>query len=249
MALYTLSELLQIIKDDTGLNDIPLPDQLSDNSLLERLRQSALKEFSTRYPWFKKVTFGDEWLSPDEKETRNTRTGIIYVIPKHILEGTQLLGIARIDPISTASGNDSYFPSVASYSPDQVIMTIADVQLASSIGAQMSKSMTWEMIYPNKIKLYNGWMAGKYEAELMLLHDDSLSTIPPTAMTNFRELATLDLQEYIYNPHKRIQSLEVGVGTIELKIDEWQDAGSRKRDLLKEWDQTASLDIDYIEYF
>lgn len=249
MALYTLSELLQIIKDDTGLNDIPLPESINDNALVERLRQSALKEFSLRYPRFLKVRFGDEWLSPDENATKNTRTGITYLIPKHILEGTTLLGISRVDPISTAAGNDSYFPSVASYSPDQVIMTIADVQLASTIGAQMSKSMTWELVFPNKIILYNGWMAGKYEAELMLLHDDSLSTIPPTAMTHFRQLATLDLQEYIYNKYKRIQSLDLGVGSIELKIDDWQDAGSRKRDLLQEWDQTASLDIDYIEYW
>ena len=249
MALYTLSELLQIIKDDTGLNDIPLPRQLNDNALLERMRQSALKEFSVRYPWFHKVRFGDEWISPDENETKNTRTGIVYVIPKHILAGTQLLGISRVVPISTAAGNDSYFPSVASYSPDQVIMTIADVQLASIIGAQMSKAMTWDLILPNKIKLYDGWMAGKYEAELMLLHDDSLSTIPPTAMTQFRELATLDIQEYIYNKYKRIQNLEVGIGSIELKIDDWQDAGTQKKDLLKEWDQTANLDIDYIEYF
>ena len=249
MALYTLSELLQVIKDDTGLNDIPLPEEINDNSLLERLRQSALKEFSVRYPWFKKVVFGDEWLSPDETQTRNTRTGITYIIPKYVYDGSMILGIARVNPMSTAAGNDSYFPSVASYSPDQVIMTIADVQLASTIGAQMSKSMTWEFRMPNQVVLYNGWMAGNYEAELMLLHDDSLSTIPPTAMTNFRELATLDLQEYIYNKYKRIQSIDAGVGTIELKIDEWQDAGSRKRDLLKEWDQTASLDIDYIEYF
>lgn len=249
MAFYTLSELLQIIKDDTGLNDIPLPKEIDDNSLIERLHQSALKEFSTRYPRFEKVRFGDEWLSPNVEDTKNTRTGITYIIPKYVLEGTMLLGIARVDPISTAAGNDSYFPSVASYSPDQVIMTIADVQLASTIGAQMSKSITWDVIFPNKFILYNGWLAGKYQAELMLMHDDSLATIPPTAMTNFRELATLDLQEYIYNKYKRIQSLDVGIGSIELKIDEWQDAGSRKRDLLKEWDQTGNLDIDYMEFF
>lgn len=249
MALYTLSELLQVIKDDIGLNDIPLPEEINDNHLVNRMYQSALKEFSQRYPRFEKVKFGDEWISEKVEENRNTRTGITYIIPSYVYDGTMILGIARIDPITTASGNDSYFPSVASYSPDQVIMTIADVQLAATIGQQMSKAMTWEFKAPNRMILYNGWLAGHYEAELMLMHDPSLSTIPATAMTNFRELATYDLQEYIYNKYKRIQSLDVGIGSIELKIDEWQDAGSRKRDLLKEWDERSSLDIDYIEYF
>lgn len=128
-------------------------------------------------------------------------------------------------------------------------MTIADVQLASTIDAADVQKYDMGIEIPNKIILYNGWLAGSYQAELMLMHDDSLATIPPTAMTNFRELATLDLQEYIYNKYKRIQSLDVGIGSIELKIDEWQDAGSRKRDLLKEWDQTGNLDIDYMEFF
>jgi hypothetical protein len=55
--------------------------------------------------------------------------------------------------------------------------------------------------------------------------------------------------EYLYQKLKRIQNLDLGVGSIELKIDDWADAASNKRELLKEMDETCALDMQHIYYW
>lgn len=249
MALYNLTELMNLIIDDIGMTDVPIIEKIGTDHLLERLRQSALKEFSQRCPYKKKWRFNDNEIVGGAANAKNTTQGIDYEIPKSEYYGTQLLGVTRVDPIASTGFNDIYVPSIYSYDAVSMLGSIADIKLASSMGASMSKAMTWEFILPNRIRLYNGWLAGSYEAELMLCHDDSLATIPPTAFTNFRELATLDLKAYIYNQYKRLQDLDVGIGSINLKIDDFADAYQQMRDLLKDWDDNSSLDLDYMQYF
>jgi hypothetical protein len=68
-------------------------------------------------------------------------------------------------------------------------------------------------------------------------------------MTHLRQLAVLDIEEYLYNKMKRITDLDTGVGTINLRIDNWESAAQEKRDLLREWDESASLDLDTLNYW
>lgn len=114
---------------------------------------------------------------------------------------------------------------------------------------QMTHSLTWDFKQPNILILYNGWSGGDYEIELAMDHDPSLSTIPPSAMSTFIELCQYDLEEYFYQKLKRVQNLDLGIGSIELKIDDWADAANKKRDLLKELDETCNLDYEHIMYF
>ena len=122
--------------------------------------------------------------------------------------------------------------------------------MAAGVASALAKAPTHEFIKPNKIKVYNGWAGGIYEVELLLAHDPSLATIPDGAMIDLKELATLDLEEYLYNKLKRKEGLEVGVGSIQLHIDDWSGAANEKRDLLKQWrDEGANFDFDHIRYY
>ena len=76
-----------------------------------------------------------------------------------------------------------------------------------------------------------------------------MSTVPPTAMSTLRELATYDLGQYIYNTLKRKNNIDTGVGNITLNIDEFSDYGNKKKDLLDRLTEDANLDFDEIEYF
>ena len=68
-------------------------------------------------------------------------------------------------------------------------------------------------------------------------------------MTNLRELAALDLKWYLFKKLNRMTELDTGVGQISLKIDSWESAESEFRDLLRQWDESGSLDTDRINYF
>lgn len=251
MALYTLSEMVQVILEDIGIADLPIIETVGMNNIVKRIENSALKEFSQRYPYIKHFKMTDENLLHKNKDDvfYSTTLGIDYIIPKEEYEGHTLLGISHINVNAVSGYNDSYVPYTYSFAPDQMMTMMPDIQMTADLGRMMAKSMTWEFTKPNKIRLYNGWLSGSYDVLLMLTHDTSLSTIPDTAMTHFRKLATYDVEWYLYNRFKRLQNLDVGIGNFELKIDDWADAQDKFRQYLDDIDEDGNLDIDYITFF
>lgn len=251
MALYTLSEMVKVILEDIGIADLPIIETVGMDNIVKRLENSALKEFSVRYPYNKHFEMTDKDLlhkNQDISFYSNTK-GIDYIVPREEYEGHQLLGIAHINVNAVSGFNDSYIPYTYSFAPDQMMTMMSDIQMTADLGRMMAKSMTWEFTKPNKIRLYNGWLSGKYDVILMLTHDASLSTIPDTAMTHFRKLATYDIEWYLYNRFKRLQNLDVGIGSFELKIDDWADAQDKFRQYLDDIDEDGNLDTDYITFF
>lgn len=251
MALYTLSEMVQVILEDIGISDLPIVETVGMDNIVKRLENSAMKEFSVRYPYIKHFEMTDKDLLHKNRDDvfYSTTKGIDYVVPKDEYEGHQLLGISYISVNAVSGFNDSYIPYTYSFAPDQMMTMMADIQMTADLGRMMAKSMTWEFTKPNRIRLYNGWLSGTYDVHLMLTHDSSLSTIPDTAMTHFRKLATYDIEWYLYNRFKRLQNLDVGIGSFELKIDDWADAQDKFRQYLDDIDEDVNLDIDYITHF
>ena len=248
MSFYTLPELVNVIIDDIGMNDVPIIDRIGTNKLLDRIRSSSLKEFSQRYPHIVNWKFDDRYMISPYSNS-DIRRGIKYRIPKDIYRGTSIIGVSHVDPIATNGYNDFYYPSAAYYDAASIITSIADVQMAAAATTAMTRQMTWEFNPPDIITLYDGSISAYYEAKIKLLHDDSLSTIPPTAFTHFRQLATLDIQWYIYNQYKRLDNLNTGNGEINLKMDEFSGAKDAFYQLLNEWDESANLDLDYLIAF
>ena len=81
-------------------------------------------------------------------------------------------------------------------------------------------------------------------------HDLSLSTIDDGAFLDLKELATLDMKAYLYNKLKRKDSLDVGIGQIQLHIDDWSSAENDKKELLRQWrEDGANMDFDHIRYW
>lgn len=243
--LYNYSEFLTQIKEDIGIKDVPLP--VDDAALTKRFITSALREFSVRYPRLEEII-----ITQDEAVDLSTRTSygaVTYIIPEKYYRGSQILTVLSIDSTGYSAAENFYNPTLFLGSADLMLESIADIKLASSLGSMMGHAPTFRFDPPNRLIIYNGWTGGSFRVEVGMLHDPSLSTIPPGAMTHLRQLAVLDIEEYLYNKMKRIQSLDTGVGNIELRIDNWENAGQEKRDLLKEWDEDASLDLDTINWF
>ncbi len=244
--LYNISEFLTLIKQDIGITDISLP--VNDEELAKRLQLSALREFSVRYPRIEEVTIGPKNCT--SKENMNINGSATYTIPEEYYKGSQILSVIGLDQSPRiADGAAVYYPSFTMGSADVMLSTIADIKAAAQMGQMMSHSPTFRFFAPNKLVVYNGWYGGTYLVELGLLHDINLSTIPDTAMTHFRQLAVLDIEAFLFNKLKRKDNLDVGIGNINLRLDSWENAANEMRDLLKEWDESANLDIDAINYW
>lgn len=247
MALYNISEFMTLLKEDIGVKNIPLP--VDDNQLLQRFGNSALKEFSVRYPRIEHITVDDtNKIAPNEYD-RNMR--VMYKIPTRSFgDDAKIISVFHFDVLRPLGFSDFYVPQGMWASPDSVLTGIADIKMAAAVASSMAKAPTFEFRDPDTLIVYNGWSGGVYQADIGLTHDISLSTIPSGAFTSLRKLAVLDLEEYLYNKLKRLDNLDVGIGNIQLKIDSWEQAADKKADLLNDWDQNgANLDVDGLFYY
>ena len=246
MGLYNLSEFITTVKEDIGIKDLPLP--VNDQELIDRFNRSALTDFSVIYPRVEICRVGENDMTERAKESMHTFYE--YRIPKWVYDGSVILSVSNFDVCRPNGYSDFFIPSANWSTPDAVIAAMADIRMAAGVASNLAKAPTWTFRKPDVIQVYNGWAGGVYEVELLLKHDLSLSTIDDGAFMDLRELTTLDLKAYLYNKLKRLDTLEVGVGSIQLRIDDWSNAESERRDLLKQWrEEGANLDFDHIRYY
>ena len=246
MGLYNLSEFITTVKEDIGIKDIPLP--VDDKALIDRFKRSALADFSVIYPRVAKCYVSDEDLTEASKNSNHMFYE--YRIPKWVYDGTDILEVSNFDVARPNGFSDFYIPNTGFSTPDAIIAAMADMRLAAGLSSSMAKAPTYEFTKPNLLRVYNGWAGGMYEVELLLRHDLSLQTIPDGAFMDLRDLTVLDMKAYLYNQLKRKDQLDVGVGTIQLRVDDWSNAESDKRELLRNWrEEGANLDFDHVRYF
>ena len=246
MGLYNLSEFITTIKEDIGIKDLPLP--VDDQEIIDRFDRSVLNDFSQIYPRVETFRIGEENLTKRAKDSMNRYYE--YRIPKYVYEGSTILSISNFDVARPNGYSDFFIPNANWSTPDAIIAAMADVRMAAGTASSLAKAPTWEFRKPDIIKVYNGWAGGIYEVEMLMKHDISLSTIEDGAFMDLRELAALDLKAFHYNKLKRRDGLEVGIGSIQLHIDDWSNAESDKRGLLKQWrEEGANMDFDHVRYY
>lgn len=247
MSLYNPSTFLQVVKEDMNVRDIVLP--VTDQQLYQRFIKSSLAEFSQLSPYVQTIRLSDANMT--SKFGTNTYDGIQYryEIPSSTYEGLTLLGVSRMDVCHPNGYSDSYVPNGLYMDPIDAITMLSSVSAAATTAQTMGRAPTRHFTKPNILEVWNAWMGGEYEVDICCTHDPSLTTISETSFTNLRELATYDLEAYLYGLLKRKDQLEVGVGSVNLRIDEWSGAYDKFRDLLKEWGQDANLDYDSINWY
>jgi len=245
--MYTPSTFLSLLKEDLGLRDLPVP--VNDEDLLDRIAKSSLKEFSIRSPHVESIILTD--TDRIQKVDGSSMGYMEYKIPRHVYEGTFIVSVLNVDVARPAGYNDYYAPQFGGYGdPSAVLMAASDLKMAAAVAQQMARAMTIKFKKPDRLCIYNGWCSGNYQVEIAIGHSINLSTIENDEFSALRELALYDLQWYLYDKLKRIDNLDTGTGSIDLKISEWSDGNQKFKDLLKYWDdEGANLDLDSMTYF
>jgi hypothetical protein len=144
---------------------------------------------------------------------------------------------ARNKLIGNGYVNPSFDDSIDTY--NSLMLTQANANLVSVA----APPITFKFEAPNLLHLYNiSSMYGEVDIEFALEHAENLSTIPPTAFESFHELAELDIKRFLYNTLKHYNEIQTAYGTISLKIDDWAQAESDRKDLLEKWRDLYHLD-------
>ena len=163
-----------------------------------------------------------------------------YELPD-IFGDRRILYIQNVSPRSKLLGNGylspSYDDNVDSY--EGLMMTQANANLVS----MAAPAITFKFESPNIMYLYNfATSYGEVTISFAVEHAPNLSSISATTWQTFYELATFDIQAFLYNTLKHYSEIQTAYGTINLKIDDWSSAASERKDMLEKMKDLFHLD-------
>ena len=234
-----ISKLIDKIEWRLGLIPLTkhLPDEFGKNAWATIIKEDSLLTYSRYCP--RKFSFK---VTP---QTAPKKNGWYYIDEDYI--GSQsILGVGDID--WTKFGNRSiglaqtfgYGTIDAGLAANYTMDDIMGMKQRADYASMFSNQIIPEFEAPNKIRLV---AAGNYDVNigefniiLYLKHLDSLTSIPPTAMEKFEQLAQADVAGFLVNNLKYWDGFETVFSTIDLKMS----------NLESEYGKRESI-IDYLE--
>ena len=232
-----ITELLNKAERRLGLRQINLPKDLGKDSWAKIIEEDTIATWSRFYPHKIRVKLGPEF----KKEG-------YYFLDKVIPPGCKVIGIKDIgwDEYSTngsapgqSMGYGVYDYLAGGLDLAQVMLSqaAADVQSLFSIGIYP------DFVAPNKIRLVNVYnqevtgLSNYFPIDVFLAHNINLSTISPTQMEKFEQLAIADIATFLYEELKYYDGLETIFANVDLHLDTLQNWSSRREDIIKELEE------------
>lgn len=253
------TDLLDKIEDDLGLRPLTphLPSFATKDKWADRIRKKTLPEFSRYYPNKLPLVVNDETCYKRKENDGKTW----YYIKDEILQGVKLLGVLDIDWMDHTNRNASLGVSNASasrYYPTNgciasTFETMVGLQMAADISSLYNRGICIDYKDPGKFCVVG---TGNTDYDLtsfvvsILVEHVSLSTISPTKMTIFEQLATADVARFLYMNLRYFEGFETAYINIDLKLSELQEEAGKRESIMDKIEQsyvsTSNENIPYI---
>ena len=242
-----LTELVSDIIDSEGLHTIALPFKEPVEIVVQHCIEKSVRTFSE----FKRQLKESIVLLKDLKAANEDekRRGIFLLPPE--LTTTTVKDVYAVCESDNYSGSDvtmntftvgSPFVGFGSYYPQDITNAeLTDVAINKFAG-QTTRRPTVKYLGYNKIQLFNYPQNAAVHFIVECEHDKSCESIPESCRESFLELATLDVEIYLYNNLKNQNNIGSGFKTTQLKLDDWAGAKEARKALIKEWTGTYHLD-------
>jgi hypothetical protein len=230
-----LSTVVTRIKLQLGIINIATPIENLDETIVEIIQNITVPVFSLYAPYKKNLYIRTSDMELIEKTAEYER----YILPDFGTEKLLYVYDVKYDT-GQLSGLASY--GAMPYYGGNLIQQIMMGNASMNVYNQIIPKMTFKFMPPRELMLYNVYSYTKVVLELGFQHDKSLITIPETASESFFKLALLDTMDNLYPTIKQYNELQTAIGTINLRLDEWQSASDKRDELLREWDDTYHLD-------
>ena len=231
-----LSDVMTRIKYKLGIMNIASPVRNIDGMISTIIKDITVPDFSIYNP----DRFTTRISLNDLEKIEDTNSYETYLLPD--FQTRKLLYIFNVYyDDSTLSGFGHYggaLPMIGGNMIAQIAMSNA----AASLYSVLMPKMTFEFLPPRKLRVYNQYSESKIVLDMGFQHDVSLASIPETCRTSFMELALLDVKENLYPIFKNYANLSTAYGNIDLKIDNWENAESERKELIQRWDDNYHLD-------
>lgn len=235
--MINVSKVLTSIKMDLGLYALSLPFGDTDEVIMDVIREKTLPTFNELLPYVQKITLDTRTLTCERRSYEET----IFQLPD-IFGEREILYVRNV----SADTSGSYY-SGGTYGSMSSVQGLMLAQINADVMSLMEPPFTFKFTRPNKLHLFNmDSLYGKIDVEVGVEHAPNLTTIPKSAYTSFLELATLDVKKFLYNQLKHYTDIQTAHGTINLKIDDWSNAESDRKDLVSRWNETYHFEVPQV---
>lgn len=235
-----ITELLNKAERRLGLRNINLPKELAKDSWVKVIEEDTLATWSRFYPHKIRVRLGPEF-----------KKGGYYFLDKVIPPGCKVIGVKDIgwDEYSTngSSPGQSMGYGVYDYLAGGLDMAgVMLAQAAADVQSLFSIGIYIDFESPNRIRLINTYnqevtgLDNYFPVDIFLAHDINLSTISPTKMETFENLALSDIATYLYEELKYFDGLETIFANVDLHLDTLQNWSSKREEIV------AKLEDSYV---
>jgi hypothetical protein len=237
-----INRIVKRIKRDLGIYAIALPIDNLDVLISDILTDTTLPVFSIYQPY--EETFDLSGIRP-ERRTYAESMSDLYILPE--FKGRKLLYVKGVKYCEPALYSNFNPVSAALFSGTTAFNTLATANVGKNLIDGMTNSITFHYDHPRKLYVFDALVSSSLQALLAFEHDRSFESISPTAEESFYKLAILDVKCGLYPIMKHYTELDTSLGTVNLKIDDWQAAADARQQLIQEWDESYLLDaVDLI---
>ena len=233
-----VNKLIKRLKDELGLSEY-MKLSFTDKDIYDNIVIHSLEEWSHYFK--QEVTFTNIHLD------KSLMVGPdVYAIPQYIVDKVQAAGLVIEDIKDYRFIGDQAVAGIGSYAGNFMNdMNFGDSYAAFYANYRQGSAEALSMLNhacffekPNKLRFVFS-RAVTYTINCMMTfyvsQSPNLSAISETREHDFFDLCKLNLMIYMYNNEaKFIESIQSGLGSINLKIDDWAQAPERKAELLKD---------------
>lgn len=226
-----MTRVLNNIETLLGLKMIQLPDKLAKDKWPEDVIQPiTIHTFSAYYPNQVKYRISSDHPMKDGW----------YYIDEDRVGGLTILGIQDID--WSAFGQEATAGPYGIYDTAFTNFGLADIacmQAAADVSSLFNNNIFIEYKEPNMFRLVSAVgnrtlnIMRDYDIKIITEHSPNLTTISPTIMQTFEDLARADVAGYLYNNLKYWDGLETAYATLDLKLDKLEQESAKRDDIIQ----------------
>ena len=229
-----LTRLLNKIERRLGTAPLKLPDYLCKDKWDYVIIEDTLQTFSRYFPNRFRYTLTAEF----NKDKRSSA----YIIDESVIPGNvEIIGVRDFawDNNFVMGGgwmNQGVYGYQDWYSNAFSLPDVGLVQAAADQVSLFDNNLFVEFKPPNKVFLSNCYrmpvLLPEFQVDLLITHSPDLSTIEPTKMNLFEDLATADVARFLYEQLKYYDGLELVFANIDIRLGDLQEAASRREEVI-----------------
>lgn len=231
-----MTSLLNKIERRLGTDILNLPPQLAKEKWVDVIKEDTIPTFSRYLPNAIKILVNTKEL--DEE-------GYAWV-DTNLPDSVKILGIRDIDwsafgIINGGSRTPAGFGIYDVWSSHYALDEIGLLQMRADMTSFYNTGIYPEFKYPNKVRFKTsaGYAAINFQYDLipitlLIEHSLDLSSIAPTKMEIFENLATADVALFLYEKLKYFDNLETVFANVDIKVDSLKDRADRREEYINE---------------